>query len=217
MRRSWWWWLALAGCDRVLGLHAFPDAAPDAPPCVTPFVHDSFDQAPPCSTWGHSYGDNAGTTVSVANGQLVIQPGANAVTTSGGCGSNGDVTFDSGVFLQVTTLPAGYEYMLAAATWADGTSQQISWSSTAVAFVHDKTTLNQIPFDPMSTTWVRMRPSPDGTATIAETSGDGLHWQMFATDPVAPPATVGINLVAGVFAAEAAPAPVKFDALNVCP
>jgi hypothetical protein len=67
----------------------------------------------------------------------------------------------------------------------------------------------------MTTSWVRLHVLPDSTSV--EVSGDGLSWVPFVVDPVPPPATARIELVAGTFGPNPSPATMYFDGMNVCP
>jgi len=75
----------------------------------------------------------------------------------------------------------------------------------------------EIAFDPVRTRWARLHARRDGSAIDAETSANGLDWNVFASAMVAPPPMVAVDLVGGVFAPEAAPAPIRFASLNTCP
>jgi hypothetical protein len=220
--------LVLASCDRVLGLATVraipdappPDAPPDAPPCTMPLLHDSFDTAPPCNSWGRALTGGNGS-ITVANGQLVIQPAPNTIDSQGFCDSTGAaIDFTNGLFVQVTTLPGGDEYMYVRLNWPDPTmsAQYISWNPTSIEFSHGSQKVD-VPFDPQATTWVRIRPLGDGTGSAVETSGDGLSWTMFAFDPMPPPATLAsLEMIGGVFVDnDPNPLPILFDGLNVCP
>lgn len=212
---------SLAACSQVLGLQqpvvaadADVDAPADAPPCIMPFVHDSFDTTPACASWGQPF-TGSGGTVAVANGQLVIQPAAQTTDSIGGCMSAGSVRFADGIFVQVTTPPSGTEFMELLVTWPDSSEQAIGWGPTTIEFRHSPQTTS-VPFDPRSTTWVRLRPL-DATTSVAETSGDGVTWTVFATDPSPPPAAVSLALEGGTFTQDPNPPPILFDGLNVCP
>lgn len=218
--------VALVGCERFLRLDqvspapdATIDGAPDAPPaCVMPFVHDSFDGSAgdtPCSTWAIVENDASGTMTSV-DGRLVIQPTAagNSSNSHGGCLTLDSVSYTEGFFVQVTQLPAPYEYQDARLIWSGSDVQDIAWSSASVQFMHGPV-MTSIPYDPMTTSWVRLHVLADSTSV--EVSGDGLSWVPFVVDPVPPPAAARIELVGGVFGSNAAPAPIYFDGMNVCP
>jgi hypothetical protein len=218
----------LGGCDFVLGLRHFsppPDAPvpPDAPPCVTPAVHDTFDTDPPCSQWGHTDEAPVGTTVTVANGQLVFMLAPNIDQTRGACEANqvSPFTPDSGVFVQTGTATSGPEFKVLMALWGTNVSV-ISWSLTSIDFgrgadVNHLTSYGTHAFDPVLTAWVRMRPLPDMSAIVAEYGSDGLHWNLLGTDPITPPTDIAITLIGGTFAATPSPAPITFDGLDTCP
>ena len=220
---------ALGGCDGVFGLTSLsppgPDAAmPDAPQCVMPFVHDAFAAMPPCGSWGTATSDPTGAVVSVSGGQLVIQPGPGSISTNShsGCRQSGTSSFASGLFLEVKAPPAGYERLVAYAIFTDATNTLtyvgLQWSATAIYLTHGSV-LGHVDFDPLRTTWARLRPADDGTAIIAESSADGLAWQFFAQDATPAPTEVRIQLVAGVTVDTpvATPAPIVVDGMNVCP
>jgi hypothetical protein len=223
--------LALAaGCERFLRLDkvsAVPDApadaAPDAPPpCTMPFVHDAFDPtSSPCASWGMLITDFTGSTVT-ADGRLVIQPGPNGDGNSShaGCLTQNKVSFTEPFFVQVTTLPAGYEYQQARTLWPGGDLEIIAWSSTAIIVQHQPpqaagVTIAQVPYDPMTTSWVRL--NPQAMSVDVEVSGDGLSWTSIGTDDYPPPTTAGLQLVGGTFSGNPAPAAMYFDSMNVCP
>jgi hypothetical protein len=215
------WLLALAGCQKLLDLEQVPDppdASPPPPPCVMPLLSDSFDTDPPCGPIGFADDDPTTTTTS-ENGRLAIHPGTTMDQTRGGCiGSKMAFTAESGVFMHVTTLPDGSEYQDLVLDWVGSTMvTTVSWNASDIIVQDGTTTFADTLFDPAKTTWVRVRPSDDGTAIQAETSADGLDWNMFGTDPIVPPASVGILFHGGTFAMESAPRTIYFDDLNVCP
>jgi hypothetical protein len=222
---------ALAGCDGVFGLTPLPplppdavrdgpaDIAVDAPQCAMPFVHDSFDDSPACGKWGAAYGDDTGTTATVANGELVIQPGPGGDSTNshGGCAEIGESSFASGFFIEVTTLPAGYEYLQVNLSFGSS-NLAIGWNSTTIFVSQDSLVVGKRLFDPTQTTWVRVRPASDRQSIIAETAPDGLTWQAFGVEFIPAPDTIRIGIVGGVFAAPMGmPAPILVAGMNQCP
>ena len=228
--------VALAGCDKVLGLQplpppdALPDAAPDvplpdAPLCVMPALYDAFDSDPVCAPIGFADND-ATTTVSSVNGRLAIAPGANTASTRGGClGGNVAFAADAGVFMHVTSLPDGSEYQFMALYWSgSSTSTMVSWNTSDIIVQRARMPNDPAPvmvgdilFDSTMTTWVRVRPTVDGTAIVAESSPDGLHWTVFGTDTVTPPTEARVTMYGGTFASESAPRTIYFDDFDVCP
>jgi hypothetical protein len=219
-----WSWLALAGCNQILGIdHTSlerPDARPDAPPCLMPAIYDTFDTAPPCSAWGYATQDTSGTTVAVAGGELVIAPAPNVQNTFGGCAPNGDIAFDadSGVFVEVDSPPDGSEYMHLHVDWSGSASVSlIGFAVGSVVYVRDNVKYGTATFDPAQPIWGRMHPLRDGSAIVAETSPDGMYWTQFASDPVAPPTMIKVGLIGGTFFAEPSPAAIRFAAFDICP
>jgi hypothetical protein len=222
--------LLAGGCDKLLGLDSVvqpppPDAPPpDAPPCVNGPLADSFDTEPPCNGLGFVDNDSS-TMVTIAGGRLVIQPGADTVTTRGGCISGGvtmPFTSQYGAIMQVTSTHGPSEYMDWTLDWVGTTdSSTISYDPSGITYAHGTPTggnvLGHIPFDSAKTSWVRMRPSDDGTAVVAEFSGDGYAWTIFAWDLASPPSAVGVLFYGGTFAAESQPATIYFDGFDTCP
>jgi hypothetical protein len=228
--------LLAGGCDKLLGLQivpnvsppdAPPDAAPDAPdapPCTNGPNPDSFDIAPPCSGLGFADYDGS-TTVADEGGRMVIRPGALNATTRGGCiGSPIAFMNPLGAFMQVSSTHGPGEYMFWSLDWK-GSSEvsTIGWDPSGIIYQHggpnapSPPILGHIPFDPSKTSWVRIRPSDDGTAVIAEFSGDGYAWTAFAWDPMPPPMQVAPLFYGGTFAQEAQPQPIYFDGFDTCP
>ena len=226
MSVGWGTILVLVGCQRVLGLSLVqmidaPPPPPDAPPCVMPELYDTFDGPGVCSSWG--FVDQSNATVDVENGQLVIQPEPNVVTTRGGCLSLGSMAFtaDSGVFAQVPSPPDGEEYMQMQVQWTGSdTITTVGWNPGTIHYQRaDGSGVEaqaSTPFTPNSS-WVRLRPSADATAVVVETSPDGLAWTPFETDLVTPPAQVRPSFENGTFAADPDPAPIKYDGFDACP
>ena len=67
--------------------------------------------------------------------------------------------------------------------------------------------------------WWRMRPSDDGREILAEGSPDGLRWTPFATDPVAPPAQIRLEIGIGAFGDEpdGKPRTGRVASVDLCP
>lgn len=227
--------LGVPGCQRVLGLAPLsarsPDAAapdalpPDAAACVMPAKFDAFDTAPPCASWGSVDPGpaTAPSSVTVANGQLVIVPPPNIASdaTRGGCVTATPMPFtrDAGVFAQVTSAPDGDEYMLLE-IGDGGTQWSLAWSNGAITFGNGTMKLGSTGFVAGAPAWARMRPSADGSAIVAETSPDGRVWTQFAEDPLGAggaPIQVVPDLEAGTFRSDPAPAAIRYDGFDVCP
>lgn len=209
--------LVLGGCTGVFGIQhvrAAPDAPIDTPPppCTSVAVYaDTFDTPPPCSMWG--FVDSAASTVSVAQGQLVIVPDPNNTSTRGGCLSSGNAPFtpESGIFIESAMPGAPNEYKFA------GIDQlTIAWDATSVSFSLTNTMFASVPFGP-NTRWTRVRPTPDRTMVVAETAPDGLTWTPAGSVAFAAPSTVRLSLYGGTFAPIASPPPITFDGVDVCP
>ena len=223
--------VAFAGCDGVFGLSSVPplppdagsggpaDVAPDAPPCVMPVVHDSFDSLPTCGSWGAAFGDDTGTTATAMNSTLVIQPGfgGDGTASHGGCIAPGQSSFSAGFFMQVKAPPAGNEYLTASLYFAT-TDVTVHWTATAISLTQGGTERGNKDFDPLKTTWVRVRPADDALSVVAETSPDGRAWTRFAEATVAAPPDVTISIIGGLFATPMTPpSPIVIDGMNVCP
>ena len=205
-----------AGCGRI----AF-DEPPMSIGCTSPAIVDTFDVGPACSAWG--FVDVVGATVSVGGGELVIAPAPNSDTvTRGGCYSTVAIPFDpaSGIFAQSATLPGDGEYK---ELIAGGSSQSwlLNWQRP-LSFSRNSPdappiVLATIPFDPRLMSWLRMRPSADLSAVVAEYSDDGNVWYQFGFDPTPAADQVQVLIYGGTYANEPTPSVITFDALDVCP
>lgn len=221
--------LALAGCDQLLGVEQtvamHVDAAPiDGPSCTTALdVHDTFDSSPACAPWG--FLDNTSNSMTTSGGgRLVIQPAPNAINTRGGCIENGTMAFDtaSGVFVKVASRPATNEYQELLLEWDNGHELGLLWGGN-IEYVQDHSLVVSVRFDPVTTAWVRVRPTPDHTAILCEYSADAAQWTVLGIDPVAAPARVRVSLHGGVCGGGIGcpgtnpSAPIYFERLNTCP
>ena len=219
------WLFAVAACDSVLGLAKTvgADAAPpiptDAPRCVMPVGDiDVFaDSLMPCSSWG--FVDDANSSTAASGGQLIIVPDANQATTRGGCVANNFIPFeaDAGVFVKVATLPGLDEFQFIELNWdTDSTQLSAIGFGPTVRFSRGAFDFGGVPFD-ATLPWVRVRPSADRTAIVAERSSDAATWIQFAIDQTTPPDSVKLFMYGGMFAAQTNPSRIYFDRLDACP
>jgi hypothetical protein len=189
-----------------------------------PAISDSFDIDPPCA-WGILDTDGT-TTVTAEGGRLVIRPTPNNAQTRGGClGPTMPFTADAGVFMHVTETRAGDEFKHFAVDWQGSTWLSfVTWGVADITYyrgldINDpqKIMLGMVDFSPATTSWVRMRPSDDGMAVLAEVSSDGRSWFLLGTDAITPPTHVSAIFQAGTFTGDATPRAIYFDDFDVCP
>jgi len=218
--------LAASGCDYAWGLSqqtshdAAVDAVRDAAAfrCVSTAPSDDFLIGPPCAGIGAAI---SGTAESLASGELVIALPAGVITYAGCFGQTTQRFLPGGVFAHVPQIATGPdEYNALFVHWADGdTTSNLGASPTGLSFGRTRTSTNEsfafgtAPLAP----WWRMRPREDGAAIIAEWSQDGVAWQMFAVDPIAPPAMMSMEIAIGAFRADTQPSVARVASVDLCP
>jgi hypothetical protein len=197
--------------------------------CTTvPLLQDLFDDQSrePCSAWGgiDTGGSVSSSTVGLyPGGGLAITADPNTDQARGGCESSiAPPNFmPMGIFTKVTRPQTGiaeYQEMCVGAP-DNSASWCVEWE--AGGQVIDFTDGSGNDFGSSSHgpwPWVRMRPSLDGAAVLAQVSQDAIHWETFAMDTSQTvPATVLVGLIGGTFAPEPTPSTFGFDVLDVCP
>ena len=222
------WCLAvvpLMGCQLLFRLENDPAA------CITQTsVRTTFEDSPAddvCRGIGPT--NQVDSEVTVVGGQLHIQPLPDKDSTVGGCLSEIEQPFTTGVFLEVIEplANADFEFMFFRAEWV-GTDMSSILQIKGTELV----LYREVGGDPrqtleagrielgVETRWWRMR-FDGGDTILGEVSPDGRGWSTFADhlvpDPVDPPDSVKISVAMGAFAAELTPSTAIIDNINICP
>ena len=208
----------LVGCDRVYGLDAVENAVDaaglDAPACVMPEQSDAFDASEACSDWGYPLSGAA--VEQLIGGELVLLPPAAGKNT--GCVSKIPFGFGpSGVFVEVPAVGTGhFQYNSLQLFWNTQRTDSSSIGVTdMIRFTAHGSLLAELPYDPVSARWWRMRPSKGGV--VAEFSADGRAWTLLGSDATAPPAICMAQIQSGLADGGSGATAMHVASFDVCP
>jgi len=207
---------AVAACGR---LHFDPTSELDArgpgdasaAGCVAVGASDDFSDGVACTPWGTPI--TARTTISEANGELVITPQPDMTAATGSCQRSGMPVPDTGLFVEITAvLPFGSTGI----SVDDGLMPTGMFvNNTKLSVDADSSTAGMGPYDPVAMRWWRIRRGPG--VILYETSPDASTWTIFAQAAIQIAATATVQLFAAQQTAVAAPGSARFGAVNVCP
>ena len=214
----------LAACGRIgFDAHAGDGSQPGddasgdviAMSCLAAGGGDDFSDGVPCMPWGR-ISAGTGTTVTEANGELIITPKPNTATQFGVCESSSMLPFtNAGVFVEVaTTLPFGQTYF----TVFDGYTLHRMYVNVDTIVVETECPYYvgaMVPFDPVAMRWWRIRPG--GAGVLYETSPDASHWTKLATIAISILPRVTVDVQATQFQLLANPGSARFAGVNICP
>ena len=215
-----------AGCDFVFRIDRLPttqDAADlrphedafDAQPitCTSPVINTELDNPMPCLAWGMAYAD-LGATITGGPSGITISP-QNQLNSIAGCYSINNQPFGiAGVKAHVTDVLDGADTYTVLQIHGPDLQVRATGHGTVVFGTTSEVVIGA-PVLVQPPMWFRMRPI--GTTTIiGEVSPDDTIWTELGTATLTVPATVGVELNAGVNGGLTGGKGV-FDRLVVCP